>query len=129
MIDAGEFPIDCTGDACAGDTILFAEAVFGGSFRKPKYLGERRVAAIIVADSYGAAKQQHTFTLEVIDSDGVEPLAAGVKTTRKGRNVYRMWTRRKKWPDESIRQSVLDEKHRRGDIARAERGLRKGTGT
>lgn len=46
----------------------------GGSYRKPRFLGERRVAARVLADSYGSAKQQHTFTLLVIESDGYEAL-------------------------------------------------------
>lgn len=119
------FTIDCTGDSCAGDVIVFTEAVFGGSFRKPKFLGERRVAAKIINDSYGALKQQHTFSLEVIASDGANPLAAGTRTSRKGRNVYRNGTRRLAWTDEAARAAALTEKHARGDVARAARAVRK----
>ena len=57
-----EFTINCTGDVCAGDHIRFTEAVFAGSYRKPKFKGERVVEALVVRDSYGEAKQQHTFT-------------------------------------------------------------------
>ena len=45
--------IDCTGDICLGDTIQFTEAVFGGSYRKPRYLGDRTITAKVVNDSYG----------------------------------------------------------------------------
>lgn len=124
-IDTSTFTIDCRGDACTGDVILFIEGVFGGSFRKPKFLGERRVVARIVKDSYGSAKQQHTFTLEVIDSDGVDALIAGAKTTRKGRNIYRNGTTRQPWTDEAEREAALDDKHQRGDNARAARDERK----
>jgi hypothetical protein len=124
-IDTSAFALNCTGDACKGDVILFIEAVFAGSFRKPKFLGERRIAARIVKDSYGSVKQQHTFTLEVLASDGVDALAAGTQTTRKGRNVYKNGTVRLPWPNEADRRAELDGKHRRGDIARAERVERK----
>ncbi|WP_048646579.1 hypothetical protein [Nitratireductor soli] len=124
-IDTSTFTVNCTGDACTGDVILFTEAVFGGSFRKPKFLGERRIAARIIKDSYGSAKQQHTFTVEVIESDGYDALPVGTKTTRKGRNVYRNGTTRQPWADESDRKATLDDKHQRGDCARAAREERK----
>ncbi|MDP1628879.1 hypothetical protein [Parvibaculum sp.] len=119
------YSIPATGDVCVGDEILFSEAVFGGSFRKPKFLGEREIAARVVKDSYGAAKQQHTFTLEILASDGYQPLTAGSMTTRKGRNVYRNGTSRKPWADEAARRTALDKKHGRGDAARAARQARK----
>ena len=125
MIDPGAYPIVCTGDACTGDVILFSEAVFAGSFRKPQYMGERRVVAKIIRDSYGGAKQQHTFTLAVIASDGVEALTPGATTKRKGRNVYRKMTWRAPWPDESARRAALADKHTRGDAAREAREQRK----
>lgn len=125
ILDASTFTIDCTGDACAGDVILFTEAVFGGSFRRPAFLGERRVAARIVKDSYGADRQQHTFTLEVIASDGCDPIAPGARTTRKGRNVYRNGTRRLAWANEADRGAALDEKHGRGDAARSLQAIRR----
>jgi hypothetical protein len=115
----------CTGDVCAGDTIRFTEAVFAGSYRKPKYIGERQIVASVVRDSYGACKQQHTFTLEVIESSGVSPLVAGTTTTRKGRNVYRNGTERLLLADESARRERLDEKHERGNAARARRDARR----
>lgn len=124
-IDTSTFTINCTGDACTGDVILFSEAVFGGSFRKPKFLGERRIAARIVKDSYGGAKQQHTFSIEVIESDGYDALPSGTKTTRKGRNVYRNGTMRRAWASEAERKIAVDEKHQRGDAARAIREERK----
>lgn len=127
-IDATEFPIDATGDACVGDEILFNEAVFSGSFRNAKYLGDRRIAARIVKDSYGADKQQHTFSLVVIASDGVEPLAAGATTRRKGRNIYRHHTLRKRWTDEASRKAALADKHARGSAARSARDARRAEG-
>lgn len=120
------FSIPCTGDVVAGDIIEFTEAVFAGTFRKPRYVGERTVQAEVLRDSYGAGKQQHTFTLKVLASAGAEPLAAGTVTTRKGRNVYRNGTRRAAWAVEADRRAALDEKHTRGDLARAVRAERVG---
>ena len=125
-IDTNLFSVDCKGDACRGDVILFTEGVFSGSYRKPRFVGERRIAARIVKDSYGSAKQQHTFTIEVIASDGTDPLEPGTVTKRKGRNIYRNGTLRQEWPDEAARNEVLDDKHQRGDAAREARDERKG---
>jgi len=118
--------INCTGDAVKGDTIRFTEAIFSGSFRNAKYRGDRTIIANILNDSYGAEKQQHTFSLVVVESSGVDALAAGTKTTRKGRNVYKNGTERLLWPNEDERKACVDEKHQRGDVARQARDYRKG---
>ena len=120
-----DFPINCTGDVVAGDTIRFTEAVFGGSHRRPVKVGERVIVARVLRDSYGADKQQHTFTLKVIASEGYQPLQAGTQTTRKGRNIYRNGTQRAAWDDEGARATAADEKHTRGAAARAERAIRR----
>ena len=119
--------IDATGDVVAGDTIRFTEAVFGGAFRNSTFLGEREITATVLKDSYGAAKQQHTFTLRILASAGCQPLAGGAQTTRKGRNVYRRGVRRLEWTDEAARAAAAEEKHSRGDSARAERAHRRET--
>ena len=116
-----EFPISCTGDVVTGAHIRFSEGVFSGSYRKPKYQGERIIEALVVRDSYGEAKQQHTFTLEVTASKGKDALPVGKTICRKGRNVYRNGTQRKPWADETQRGEALEEKHQRGDNARAAR--------
>lgn len=105
----------------AGDTIRFTEGAFGGSFRKPKFVGERTVIAKVLRESYGADKQQHTFTLEIVSSEGAEPLTVGAVTRRKGRNIYRNGVARLPWPDEAARRAAADEKHARGARARAAR--------
>ena len=117
---------DATGDVVAGDVIRFREAVFKGSFRSPKFVGERTITARVEKESYGADKQQHTFSLRVISSDGIDPLKAGERTRRKGRNIYRNGTERLVWRDEEARRAVADEKHRRGDAARQVRRWRIG---
>jgi hypothetical protein len=122
-IDKEQFTIDCTGDVCTGDVILFSEGVFAGSYRKPRYVGDRWIAARVLKESYGSLKQQHTFTVEVLDSGGTEPLSPGTRTTRKGRNIYRAGTLRQPWADETERQRVLADKHQRGNAARLERRI------
>ncbi len=119
------FTIDCTGDVVTGDTIRFSEAVFGGSYRNPVFLGERTIEAEVIRDSYGSDRQQHTFTLRVLASTGVEPIAAGTAVRRKGRNVYRSGTARISWADETARHAATDERHNRGDAARDARAARK----
>lgn len=110
------YSIECTGDACVGDEVRFQRATFGGSFRRPVFLGYELVTGKIVADSYGEAKQQHTFTL--LRDDG--------STLRiKGRNLYRNGVWRKPWANESERAKALAEKHARGDRARALREERR----
>ena len=111
--------IQCTGDVVAGDYIKFTEAVFGGSHRRPQYLGDRTIYAEVKADSYGADKQQHTFTLRVSRAYGLDAASVRQKVIkRKGRNIYRHGTKRLVWSDEAARKVALVEKHARGDAAR-----------
>jgi hypothetical protein len=122
----GDTWYDTTGDVVAGDVVRFKESVFGGSHWSPKYLGEREVVAKVLKDSYGRDRQQHTFTLEVLFSTGTQPLEPGTITRRKGRNVYRHGTERTPWDDEGQRGLAADEKHTRGDRARAVKAERMG---
>lgn len=110
-----EHTINCTGDAVVGDQVRFERATFSGSFRNAKFAGFEMVCGKIVRDSYGRDKQQHTFTLAL---DG------GGKLRIKGRNLYANGLFRKPWADESLRHAVADEKHGRGDQARAAREVR-----
>lgn len=120
-----DFPIDCTGDVCRGDEIRFTEAVFEGSRRKPTFAGERTIAARVEKECYGSRCQQHTFSLLVLASGGVQPVLAGQIILRKGRNIYRNGCRRRPWADEADRKAVLREKHDRGDVARRARDARR----
>lgn len=86
--------------------------------------GKRIVAGRIVKESYGAAKQQHTFTIEVLWSKGEKPLPPLHPLLIKGRNLYRLKTLRQRWEDERERHKVLMEKHSRGFIARSNREIR-----
>lgn len=115
----------CGGDTVTGDEIVFVESVFGGSFRKPTFRGYRRIIGKVVKDSYGADRQQHTFTIAVEHSDGIDPVEPGKAIRRKGRNVYKNGTWRKRWANEAERDAAADEKHARGDAARAVRDQRR----
>jgi len=110
------FTINCTGDACVGDNVRFSQAKFGGSWKSPTFLGHTIITGKIVKDSYGKDKQQHTFTLLLPD---------GNKLRIKGRNLYANSVYRMPWADESDRQTALNEKHARGDVARADRDDRR----
>lgn len=107
--------IPCTGDCVVGDKVAFERATFSGSRTRPKFAGFQLVAGEIVADSYGSDKQQHTFTIRLAD---------GSTTRIKGRNLYANGTYRAVWPDEAQRSGVAQEKHQRGDAARAQRSRR-----
>ncbi|CAI9110139.1 OLC1v1010117C1 [Oldenlandia corymbosa var. corymbosa] len=122
------FNIDCTGDVCRGDVVLFTQKVFDKVTRSGRVLGRRTVAGRIIKESYGAAKQQHTFTVEVLWSKGIKELPPLVPLLVKGRNLYRMKTFRQSWKNEKERREVLAEKHQRGAAARQIREMRKTTG-
>lgn len=113
-----EYPISCTGDAVVGDEVRFERATFSGSFRNAKFDGFEQITGKIIVDSYGREKQQHTFTLRLSDESTLRI---------KGRNLYKEGVWRKQWADESIRHEVADEKHVRGDHARAMRENRRST--
>lgn len=113
------YTIDCTGDACLGDEILILEPQFAGSYSRKKSAtctGQNVKSFKIIKDSYGAAKQQHTFTLQ----HGEE------LCLKKGRNIYYHKTYRKPWENEEKRKEFIAEKHERGDKARAVRRERRG---
>ena len=105
----------------------FNETVFGGSHRRPVALGTRRIAATVIRDSYGAGKQQHTFTLVVAGSDGCHALRRGATIRRKGRNIYRNAVLRADRLDGG-RAAALDDKHTRGSRARTARAIRSDMG-
>lgn len=77
-------------DIIMGATIKFTEQVYGGSFKNPKHLGEREITAVVLRDSYGGKRGQHSFTLEVTSATGCnsEEILKKKKIRRMGRNVY-----------------------------------------
>ncbi|XP_019420301.1 PREDICTED: zinc finger CCCH domain-containing protein 62-like isoform X1 [Lupinus angustifolius] len=126
------FIINCTvslsiGDVCKGDFVLFRQKVyerFDKMTRHGRILGNRTIAGRVVKESYGAAKQQHTFTVEVLWSSGVKKLPPLFPLLVKGRNLYRQKTYRQRWKNEADRAIVLSEKHRKGAAARLVRAIR-----
>lgn len=126
-IDEANFTIDATGDCCVGDCILFEEAVFEGEYPNSIFKGTRKIFALILKDSYGEKKQQHTFTILLLKAEGTDAdrLNIGQKILRKGRNVYKNGTKRMPWQDENERAFFLEEKHSRGAEARREAEERK----
>nr|CAD36023.1 transcription factor R18 [Craterostigma plantagineum] len=123
------FVLNCKGDACLGDVVMFEQNVYemfnlaSRSAAGPP-CGKRLVAGRIIKESYGAAKQQHTFTIEVLWSKGEKPLPPLHPLLIKGRNLYKLKTLRQKWEDEGEREKILLEKHSRGDVARCHRDAR-----
>ncbi|WCJ39363.1 SAP domain-containing protein [Euphorbia peplus] len=123
------FVLNCKGDACTGDVVMFEQNVYemfsiaSRSASGPP-IGTRIIVGRIVKESYGAAKQQHTFTIEVLWSKGEKPLPPLHPLLIKGRNLYRLKTLRQKWDDEGERQKVLLDKHSRGSLARSARESR-----
>lgn len=109
----------CTGDVCKGDRIKWVEAVFSGSYRNARFEGSRTNYGEVIKESYGSTSGQHTFTIEIIKSEGTEALNVGDKVRRKGRNIYKNETYRQEWEFENKRAEVLKQKHERGDASRA----------
>ncbi|PAN14857.1 hypothetical protein PAHAL_2G449300 [Panicum hallii] len=118
------FSINCKGDVCRGDAVLFKQKVYEKSGKRhAKCIGKRIVAGKVIKESYGKEKQQHTFTIQVFWSKGAGKLPPLHLLLVKGRNLYRMMTFRQPWANEAERLKVLDEKHSRGDDARRVRAL------
>ncbi|KAK6914654.1 SAP domain [Dillenia turbinata] len=91
------FFINCKGDACMGDVVeqnvYETFSIKSRSPTRPPH-GKRTVAGRIIKESYGTAKQQPTFTIEVLWSKGEQPLPALHPLLIKGRNLYRFKTLR-----------------------------------
>ncbi|KAK9067089.1 hypothetical protein SSX86_014414 [Deinandra increscens subsp. villosa] len=115
------FSINCTGDACRGDVVLFKQKMYDS---QRNTIGRRTVAGRVVKESYGASTQQHTFSIEVLWSKWFKELNPLSILLIKGRNLYRFGTFRQPWKSEAERSKVLREKHERGRVARHKRKLR-----
>ncbi|XP_076945785.1 uncharacterized protein LOC143616989 [Bidens hawaiensis] len=115
------FSINCTGDACRGDVVLFKQNLYNS---QRKLIGRRTVAGRIANESYGATTQNHTFLVEVLWSKRCKQLDPLYILLVKGCNLYRFGTYRQPWENEAERLKVLEEKHKRGKEARRKRKLR-----
>jgi hypothetical protein len=78
-----------TNSIVTGDIIIFKEGVFSGSYPKSTFEGYRFNKCKILKESYGSKRGQHTFTLEIIKSEGEDALCEKDKIRRKGRNIYK----------------------------------------
>ncbi|KAF8364712.1 hypothetical protein HHK36_033312 [Tetracentron sinense] len=97
--------------------------------RNGNLIGKRTIAGRVVKESYGAAKQQHTFTVEILWSKGPKRLPPLSPLLVKGRNLYRLKTFRQRWNNETERSKVLAEKHKRGTAARHIRAMKESRST
>ena len=104
-----------TGNACKGDEIAFAEAIYTGTYPNAKFAGFYLITGTIVKDSYGAKMQQHTFTILTTDGETIR---------RKGRNIYKFLTLMKP-RNETERKANLEDKYKRGEEAKAKKNFRK----
>ncbi|CAN6305323.1 unnamed protein product [Urochloa humidicola] len=123
------FLFNCKGDACKGDVVMFEQNIYRrkkGALRgvKGHLCGQRTNAGRIIKESYGTAKQQHTFTIEILWSKGYKPWPPLHPLLIKGRNLYKDKTMRQPWHDEEERNRAIQEKHERGDLARKSRAAR-----
>ncbi|KAM0032199.1 putative transcription regulator SAP family [Helianthus debilis subsp. tardiflorus] len=111
------FSINCTGDACRGDIVLFKQNMYNN---QRDIIGRRTVAGRIVNESYSASTE-HTFSVEVLWSKWFKKLDPLSILLVKGRNLYQFGTFRQAWESEAERSEVLKEKHERGKEARRKR--------
>jgi hypothetical protein len=72
-----------------GQKIQWTEPVFEGKFPKSKFVGSRTNIGTITKDSYGLKRGQHSFTIEIIASDGANPFEPKHICRRLGRNLYK----------------------------------------
>tara|TARA_R110002020_G_scaffold440356_1_gene650999 strand:+ start:2590 stop:2931 length:342 start_codon:yes stop_codon:yes gene_type:complete len=103
-------------DIVKGSKIKFTESVFGGGFRNPKFLGTRTITGIVINESYGEKRGQHTFRIKVLDCDGWDSKSVKPTIFRKGRNVYRDCEILSE-PENFL--ELADEKHARAAKAKA----------
>lgn len=104
-------------DAVKGDYVVFTRSIFGdynSKKRTAEFLGTEEIQGIIINESYGEKKAQHTFTIYTVNNE---------TTKIKGRNLYNNKTTninciRALWNDENLRNQIANEKHERGKNAK-----------
>ena len=72
-----------------GQIIEWTEKVFLDHGKNAIFCGERTNTGLIIKESYGDKRGQHTFTILIQDSKGYQALSLGKNVCRKGRNLYR----------------------------------------
>ncbi len=103
-------------DLCKGDTVEWSEGVFEGSWKKPRFLGERIIRAEIVKDSYGAGQGTHTLTLRVISAEGEQAPEEETIIRRKAATVYEHLREQVKGAGHA---EAAEEKHQRAETQAA----------
>lgn len=74
-----------------GCKLEITKQYFSGSYRNSKFDGESILNVMIIKHSYGALKNQHTFTckvMDVISNGSAQTHEVGDKFRIKGRNLY-----------------------------------------
>lgn len=94
--------------------IEFTESVFVGKYPKAKYSHDIIIKALIIKESYGEKRGQHTFSLKVLESDDSD-ITIGSTIRRKGRNIYKNCTLLET-PENHSELSI--EKNERGKLAK-----------
>jgi len=86
---ANAYPL--TTNVVVGDSILFKDEVYAGSFKKPIFAGTRWISGTVIKESYGEKTAQHTFTIEITGCVGVnaDEVLSKKSLMRKGRNLYK----------------------------------------
>ena len=113
-----------TNSVVQNDIIIFDKSFFTGSIKKPKFSHRATIKALVLSESYGVKKQQHTFRLRVIECSSND-YKKGDEIHIKGRNIYRYGVKRELWEDENARSFIEETKFHRGKFARKERTTRK----
>ena len=109
-------------DIVTGTKIKFTEGVFGGSWKNPYFRGSRTITGVVLKESYGAKRGQHSFTIQVHDAEGIDAdeVLSKAKIRRMGRNVYADCEILERTEDHD---SLAKEKHARGQAAKERKYL------
>ncbi len=95
-----------------GQIIEWTEKVFLDHGKNAIFCGERTNTGLIIKESYGDKRGQHTFTILIQDSKGYQALSLGKNVCRKGRNLYRT-AKIIKDVDQKIKTELATEKSKR----------------
>ena len=101
-------------DLTKGTLLKFKEPVYTGEYPNGKFSHMREVIGVIVNDSYGSKKAQHTFTIKV-QSTSDNSIKEGEQILRKGRTIYKE-CKVLEYP--KYHKYFADEKHKRKKIVK-----------
>ncbi len=95
-----------------GQIVEWREKIFLDHGKNAIFCGERTNTGLIIKESYGDKRGQHTFTILIQASTGYQALLVGKNVCRKGRNVYRT-AKIIKDVDQKIKTELAIEKSKR----------------